>query len=80
MGLTAMVYTISNFPFLIYTIAANFLENDILVWFHKDFYRVANSLMLLNIISNVYIYALTMKGFRRFLISVGTSISVEPSS
>ena len=79
-GLTAMVYTISNFPLFIYTIAENFLKNDILVWFHRDFYRIANSLMLLNIISNVYIYALTMKDFRRFIISGGTSISVEPSS
>ena len=68
-ALTAVVYTISNFPNFFYAISVTFLRSQDLTWFHIHLYRVANAMMLLNVISNFYIYALTIRSFRRYIFS-----------
>ena len=77
-GLTALVYTISNLPFFIFAVAAKFLQDYDLVWFHLHLYRVAHSLLYFNVVSNFYIYFLTIKSFRRFVLSGGSSVVQGP--
>ena len=73
-GLTALVYAISTLPMSVYAIAAK-LTSRSAVWFHIDYYRVANSLVALNVISNFYIYLMTIEGFRRFVFPKRSSVA-----
>ena len=66
-GLTALVYTISNLPNFFFAMLATFLRSQYTTWFHIYLYRVAQAMMLINIISNFYIYALTIRSFRRYI-------------
>ena len=77
-GFTALVYTISNLPFFIFAVAAKFLEDYDWVWFHSNLYRVAHSLLYLNVVSNFYIYFLTIRSFRRFVLSGGSFMVQQP--
>ena len=68
--LTAVIYCISTFPYSIYTIIVeSFMTEDPPEWFHVKFNRMSYFLMILNIMSNFYVYTITIKSFRRFLLS-----------
>ena len=65
-SLTAIVYCISYLPFSVYFVGKHFVQTR---FFEVHFYRVADHLASMSIMSNFYIYALTIKSFRRFLLS-----------
>ena len=65
--LTAVVYCISNVPLFVYCIGYNFIERKPSSLFHVQFYRVAAFVGSINVMANFYIYALTIRSFRRFL-------------
>jgi hypothetical protein len=67
--LTASMYIISYLPVTVYFIAANFVSFDPsdLGWFHLEFHRVAVSLTHTNIMSNFFVYSLTVDSFRTFV-------------
>ena len=64
--LVAVVYHVSLLPFTIYHIAESIIV-DKTSFLHKEFYRMSISFLSFNIISNFFIYSLTIKGFRQFL-------------
>jgi hypothetical protein len=63
--LTALFYLIAVTPLFACYIVKHFAPS---VSNHFRFYRIAIFLLPINIISNFYIYALTIKSFRRFLL------------
>ena len=68
--LTAVVYCISVLPMIIYHVGDQILgdnSNREQSFFHVHYYRIANSIVFLNTLSNFYIYSLTVPSFRRFL-------------
>ena len=67
--LTASVYILSYLPVTIYFIAANFVKMDpaALGWFHLHYHRIAVSLTHTNIMSNFFVYSLTVDSFRTYL-------------
>ena len=69
--LTATVYTTAFLPFTIYFLAEPFVQKDPdnPGKFYLEFRRVAKGALLLNIISNFFIYSLTVASFRRFLVT-----------
>ena len=64
--LTATVHCISFLPSLIYYAGAAFVKAR---FFEVHFFRFAQFLGPMSIMSNIYIYTLTIKSFRRFLFS-----------
>ena len=66
---TATVYCISGIPYMIFRIGESFIsaENKSESTFHVEFYRLAVSLLVLNTVSNFYIYSLTVPSFRYFI-------------
>ena len=77
-ALTAAVYSISTLPFPIYQVVMNFIKEDPTKSVHATIHRVIYFVLMINIISNFYIYTLTIKSFRRFLLS--KVVSVVPDS
>ena len=75
-ALTAVVSSISTLPLTVYVIGKNFVRKDHLDWFHVNFFRISTFLLLINIMSNFYVYTLTIKSFRRFLSA--TVLSIVP--
>ena len=76
-ALTATVYFISTLPMIVYFIGKHFIR-DQTGQFHTSFYRVSYFLMMINIMSNFYIYTLTIRSFRRFLLSMmGSTVSLS---
>ena len=71
--LTAVLYCIATLPMFIYIIGGNFVQNPTST-FHIQYYRISAYLTAINIMSNFYIYALTIRSFRRFLLSKILSI------
>ena len=67
-AVTALVYCISTLPTFICFIGRFFTNGDIASLFHFHLYRIAYFTSMINIMSNFYIYALTMRTFRRFLL------------
>ena len=69
--LTATVYTIACLPITIYFIAEHVVEQnpDKPENFYAKFNRVANGSLQLNVLSNFFIYSLTVASFRRFLVA-----------
>ena len=69
-ALTAIVYCVSTLPNFVYHILESGIfkekENNLCL---SQFYRISEFLLMINIISNFYIYTLTIKSFRRFLFS-----------
>ena len=63
-ALTAIFYLISILPLLVYYVWTHFLKTET---GHFQVYRIAIFLLSINVISNFYIYALTIKSFRTFL-------------
>ena len=69
-AITAVVFTLSNLPFVGHKIAETFMSSDNILsmrWFYIELYRFVTSLLFVNTVANFYIYFATMKSFRRFL-------------
>ena len=64
--LTATVHCISYLPISMYYIGTIFIKTR---YFGVHFYRVADFLTVISTMSNIYIYTLTIKSFRRFVFS-----------
>ena len=72
--LTAIVYCISYLPMSFYYIGRNFSN-----FFELRFYRIAVFAVAINVMANFYIYALTIRSFRRFVLSTIISLSLTMS-
>ena len=68
-ALTAVVYCISTLPLLFYHFGIGFVKDDQREGALSHVHRLVRSACLVNIMSNFYIYTLTIKSFRRFLFS-----------
>ena len=68
-ALTALVYTLSFFPFIIYFIAEPFVKKHPQNPgpFFLEYFRVTNGLVFLHVLSNFFVYSLTVESFRSFL-------------
>ena len=66
--LTAVIYCISSLPMAVYQTAERFVDVSE-SHFRIHVHRIGFFLAMINIMSNVYIYALTIKTFRKFLLS-----------
>ncbi|KAL5261484.1 hypothetical protein ACHWQZ_G007261 [Mnemiopsis leidyi] len=66
--LTAVFYCLSIFPFSVYLIAGPHVTQEPTGWFHLQFYRCAWSILILSVVSNFYIYLLTVTSFRDFVL------------
>ena len=68
--LTASVYIAAYLPYAVYFMAKPFVDKDPdkLGLFHVEFNRLADGFLKFQIISNFFIYSLTVDSFRRFLI------------
>ena len=66
-ALTAIVYLVSATPIIVYLISRKFVAPDPTGPFEFNLYRIAVFMTLLNVMSNFYIYALTIRSFRTFL-------------
>ena len=64
-GLTALIYCISNTPNAVYYLFGIFIP-DLHFQFHA--YKIGFYMLFLNIMSNFYIYALTIRSFRKFML------------
>ena len=64
--LTALVYCISILPISVYQIVTVFIKED--GGSHVEYYRMGCFFLMINIMANFYIYTLTIKTFRRFLV------------
>ena len=81
-AITAVVFTLSNIPFVSYVIAETFMPPDNILsrrWFYFELFRFVTSLLFVNTVANFYIYLATMKSFRRFLKFAATT-SAPPVS
>ena len=67
-ALTTVVYCISNLPFFASMIGWT-VQGDITTGAFLQFFRLAAFLTAINVMANFYIYALTIRSFRRFLLS-----------
>ncbi|KAL5268991.1 hypothetical protein ACHWQZ_G002723 [Mnemiopsis leidyi] len=67
--LTASVYTLSFLPITVYFIVEPFVGRDPQVpgMFYKEFYRLSEAVLTINVLSNFFIYGLTVRSFRNFL-------------
>ena len=65
--LIATVYCVSVLPYAVYRMA-EFSVKDPKNPFHEHFFKIAQSFVCLNTISNFYIYSLTIPSFREFLL------------
>ena len=75
-ALTAVVYCISTLPSVIYytLLALDFFQKSSASLLQIQFTRVAKFMQMINIVSNFYIYTLTIKSFRGYLLSRVTSV------
>lgn len=64
-GLTAFIYCISNIPYAVYYLFGIFIPD---LHFQLHAYKVGFYMLFLNIMSNFYIYALTIRNFRKFIL------------
>ena len=67
--LTALVYTFSFLPITVYFIVEPLVGRDPLKpgLFYKEFYRLSEAVLTINVLSNFFIYGLTVSSFRNFL-------------
>ena len=68
-ALTAIVYCVSSLPLCIYYILKDFVDEQLTSPFQFQYYRISYFVCMINIMSNFYIYTLTISSFRRFLLS-----------
>ena len=73
--LTALMHCLSVIPYTIYLIAAPHVQETPPGIFHVHYFRVAACCLLFNVISNFYIYSLTLTSFRMFLKERSTVVS-----
>ena len=66
-ALTAIVYCVSTLPNFAYGVGERFVKDHLSSSFRNKFHRYSEFLLIVNIMSNFYIYALTIKSFRNFL-------------
>ena len=66
-ALTAIVYCVSTLPNFVYGVGERFVKDHLSSSFRNKFHRYSEFLLIVNIMSNFYIYALTIKSFRNFL-------------
>ena len=71
--LTAIVFLLSYLPVFIYYVGTSFFE-DPSGFFQVQFSRISQFLSLPNIMSNFFIYTLTIPSFRRYILSRGRSV------
>ena len=64
--LTAVVYSVSNLPMIVYKFAGLSVPGDNEL-FHVYFYRVAGTAVYFNVMCNFFIYSCTVASFRNFL-------------
>ena len=77
--LTTIVFCLSTLPTAVYHTGVSFFEDDMrpsLI----HFYRISFFLVMINLMSNFYIYSLTIRSFRRFLLLKARSIASVFSS
>jgi hypothetical protein len=67
--LTSVVYCIATIPYSIYATASHFVKEDPTGLFHIRLFKVSYFMTMLNIMSNFYIYTMTIRSFRRFFFS-----------
>jgi hypothetical protein len=67
--ITAAVYCISNLPLSAYFISMSDIQKDPSNMISIRYCRVSYFLVMLNVVANFYIYTLTIRSFRRFLLS-----------
>ena len=72
--LTAGVFCISTLPSAIYYAGSAFAEGHPKGLFDLYFHRISYFVLKINVSSNFYIYTLTIKSFRRFLLSKFLSV------
>ena len=72
--LTAGVYCISVLPIQFYHLVGHFVQHDPQGMFHVYFYRFSIAVVGTNVMSNFYIYSLTVSSFRSFLLSRITAL------
>ena len=67
--MTSVIYTVSYLPFNLYFMLEPHLEKDPLSPgpFFIQFYRVANAFVIINVLSNFFVYSLTVASFRQFV-------------
>ena len=68
--LTVAVFTVANLPGAIYNIGSYFVKDtsqDMSQFWHVSFFRIEYLTESLNLMSNFYIYTLTLSRFREFL-------------
>ena len=67
--LVATMYSFAILPYNIYGLVEPFLEKDPVKWsmFQLVFYRCACTMLSINVMSNFFIYSLTVRSFRKFL-------------
>ena len=78
--LTSAVFSISTLPFAIYHYAAGFVNENPPGLFHVHYYRASQFLLMMNVVANFYIYVLTIKSFRTFLLSKFRQLVLPSSS
>ena len=89
--LTAAVYLIATLPGALYFLGLNLVksnQSELSQFWHVTLFRIAAYVILLNMLSNFYIYTLTLPSFREFLKSrirfsmsfLRLSRSVEPAT
>ena len=66
-ALTAIVYCVSTLPNFVYGVGERFVKDRLSNSFRSNFHRYSEFLLIVNIMSNFYIYALTIKSFREFI-------------
>ena len=68
-GITALIYTLAFLPYNIYFMAEPYVEKDPVNPgpFYIDFYRASSGFMALHVLSNFFVYSLTVASFREFL-------------
>ena len=67
-ALTAVVYCISTLPYAVNQIAISCMKDPPELFF-VHFHKMSCFLVMINVVANFYIYALTIRSFRRFLFS-----------
>ena len=67
--MTSVIYTVSYLPFNLYFMLEPHLEKDPLSPgpFFIQFYRVANAFVIINVLTNFFVYSLTVASFRQFV-------------
>ena len=74
-ALTAILFVISFIPMSVYFIGKPFMKGDLTGPFFFHLRRISTFFTLINVMSNFFIYTLTIKSFRRFLLSKALSVA-----